>query len=81
LEPITRRGSHSGIMKEKSEFRPRPSDATIPAPDGRVTLNGTVCGIKHEMPHDGSLRFKDASFIRLRDVASPALWSNTMRYR
>lgn len=68
-------------MKEKPGFRPRPPDATLSTPNGRVAPKGTVYGIKREVPHDGSLSFEEASFIRLRDLPSPALWSKKMRHR
>ena len=48
---------------------------------GRYSSEGTVYGINREVPHDGSLNFEEASFIRLRDLPSPALYSNTMRHR
>jgi hypothetical protein len=35
--------------------------------------DGTVYGIRREVPHDGSLSFEEASFIWLRDLTSPAL--------
>ena len=62
-----------GIMKEKSGFWPRPSDATFPRPNGHVAPKGTVYGIRREVPHHGSLSLEEASFVWLRDLSSPAL--------
>jgi len=70
-----------GIMKEKSGFWPRPPDGTLVTPNGRVAPKARFYGIRREVPHDGSLSFEEASFIRLRYLPSPALWSNTMRHR